>query len=271
MPDIEGRKAILLIYAKNKPIEKGTNWEAVAKRTVGFSGADLENMLNEAAIDVARQGHKEITMKDVEEAATKVKLGPQKKRIQTEGDRRMTAYHEVGHAIVNWAQPGFDPVHRISIVSRGMTLGHTLVPPAADRVHETKKRLIAQIAMALGGRAAEEMVFDEMTTGASSDIDHATSIARNMVMEFGMSELGPVNYGPERDVAEWGKMYYEQQQISQDMQAKIDVEVKRLVDEGYTQAVKILKKYRKKMDEVSAKILEIENMDGDEFAEMMKS
>ncbi|OGD09784.1 cell division protein FtsH [Candidatus Amesbacteria bacterium RIFOXYB1_FULL_44_23] len=271
LPDIEGRKAILLIYAKNKPIEKGTNWEAVAKRTVGFSGADLENMLNEAAIDVARQGHKEITMKDVEEAATKVKLGPQKKRIQTEEDRRMTAYHEVGHAIVNWAQPGLDPVHRISIVSRGMTLGHTLVPPAADRVHETKKRLIAQIAMALGGRAAEEMVFDEMTTGASSDIDHATSIARNMVMEFGMSELGPVNYGPERDVAEWGKMYYEQQQISQDMQAKIDVEVKRLVDEGYTQAVKILKKYRKKMDEVSAKILEIENMDGDEFAEMMKS
>ena len=272
MPDIEGRKAILGIYAKNKPFSKDVNWEGVARRTVGFSGADLENMLNEAAILVARDDHKEINMKDIEEAATKVKLGPQKKRMQSELDRKMTAYHEVGHAIAAWAQKELtDPVHRISIVSRGVTLGHTLVPPMTDRTHETKKRLIAQIAMMLGGRAAEELVFDEMTTGAASDIDRATEVARNMVMEYGMSELGPINYGPRQDMVEWGRMYYEQTQISQDMQAKIDLEVKRLVDNGYAEAVKILKKFRKKLDEVSTKLLEIENMDGDEFEKIMKS
>ncbi len=270
MPDIEGRKAILLIYAKNKPISKDVNWEAVARRTVGFSGADLENMMNEAAIQVARGGRKELDMKDIEEAATKVKLGPQKKRIQSEEDRRLTAYHEVGHAVVTWAQPGMDPVHRISIVSRGMTLGHTLVPPSSDRVHETKKRLIGQIAMMMGGRAAEQMVFDEMTTGAASDIDKATEIARGMVMEFGMSQLGPINYGPKQDMVDWGKTYYEQTQISQEMQGKIDTEVKKIMDTGYETAVKILKKYSKKLDEVSTRLLEIETMDGDEFEKIMK-
>jgi cell division protease FtsH len=270
MPDIDGRKAILKIYAKNKPFDPDVNWDGVARRTVGFSGADLENMLNEAAIDLARKGRKLIAMKDLEEAATKVKLGPQKKRLQTEDDRKLTAYHEVGHAIVNWSQPGLDPVHRISIVSRGMTLGHTLVPPAADRVHETKKRLISQIAMSLGGRAAEESVFQEMTTGAASDIDRATRIAREMVVEYGMSELGPINYGPEKEIAEWGRPYVEQVPVSQEMQGKIDAEIKKLVDEGYETAMKALKKYRKKLDEVSERLLEIENMDGDEFAEMMK-
>jgi cell division protease FtsH len=270
MPDIEGRQAILGIYARNKPVAGDVNWEAVAKRTVGFSGADLENMMNEAAIEVARRGGKEITMADIEEAATKVKLGPQKKRIQTEEDREMTTYHEVGHAIVTWATPGADPVHRISIVSRGMTLGHTLIPPATDRVHETRKRLVGQIAMMMGGRVAEEMVFGEMTTGAASDIDKATEIARNMVVEFGMSDLGPVNYGPRQDVTEWGKTYWEQTPVSQDMQAKIDAEVRRLVDNGYQEAIKILKKYRKKLDEVSKRLLEIETMDGDEFEKIMK-
>ncbi len=271
LPDVDGRKAILAIYAKNKPISKDVNWDAVARRTVGFSGADLENMLNEAAIDTARQEKKEISMKDIEEAATKVKLGPQKKRIQSEEDRKMTAYHEVGHAIVNWAQDGLDPVHRISIVSRGMSLGHTLVPPAADRVHETKKRLLAQIAMMLGGRAAEELVFDEMTTGASNDIDKASRVARNMVMEFGMSDLGPINYGPDQDAIEWGQGMYEQNQISQEMRSQIDIEVKKIVETGYETAVKLLKKHRKKLDVVSAKLLEEENMDGEEFDRLMKA
>ncbi|KKU94942.1 MAG: ATP-dependent zinc metalloprotease FtsH, partial [Candidatus Amesbacteria bacterium GW2011_GWC1_48_10] len=247
------------------------NWEAAARRTVGFSGADLENMLNEAAIGVARENRKTITMKDIEEAATKVKLGPQKKRLQSEEDRKMTAYHEVGHAIVTWAQPGMDPVHRISIVSRGMTLGHTLIPPTADRVHETKKRLVAQIATMLGGRAAEEMVFSEVTTGAANDIDKVTKVARDMVTEYGMSELGPVNYGPMQDAVDWGRAYFEQPAISPDMQAKIDAEVKRIVDEGYETAVKILKKYRKKLDEVSKRLLVIETMDGDEFEKIMKA
>jgi len=150
-------------------------------------------------------------------------------------------------------------------------LGHTLIPPAADRVHETKKRLISQIAMMLGGRAAEELVFSEMTTGAANDIDKATEVARGMVVEYGMSELGPVNYGPRQDMVEWGKAFYEPAQVSQDMQAKIDAEVKRFVDEGYETAVKLLKKYRKKLDEVSIRLLEIENMDGEEFIKIMNS
>ena len=270
LPDMEGRKAILKIHARGKPYAAPVDWDKVAKRTVGFSGADLENMLNESAILAARDNKKEIDMIDLEEAATKVKLGPQKKRTQTEDDKKMTAYHEMGHAIVSWAQPGMDPVHRISIVSRGMTLGHTLIPPSTDRVHETKKRLISQIAMMLGGRAAEQIVFGEITTGAGNDIDKATEVARNMVTEYGMSDLGPVNYGPRQDAIDYGRGYYEPAHISQEMQAKIDVEIRRFVDEGYETAEKILKKYRKKLDEVSMRLLEIENMDGDEFERMMR-
>jgi cell division protease FtsH len=268
-PDIAGRKSILAIYAKNKPFSPDVNWEAVARRTVGFSGADLENMLNEAAIQAARANRRQIIPADIEEAATKVKLGPEKKRSQSENDKKMTAYHEVGHAICTWAQPGINSVHRISIVSRGLSLGHTLVPPAADRIHETKSRLLAQIAMMLGGRAAEEIVFGEITTGASNDIDKATRVARNMVMEYGMSDLGPINYGPNQDMIDWGRTMYEQNPISPEVQAKVDSEVKRFIDEGYKKAVVILKKYRKKMDEVVEELLKVENMDGDVFEKIM--
>lgn len=268
-PDIQGRKAILSIYAKNKPFAPDVNWEGVARRTVGFSGADLENMLNEAAIQAARGNRRQITPADIEEAATKVKLGPEKKRTQSDDDRKMTAYHEVGHAICTWAQPGMDPVHRISIVSRGLSLGHTLVPPSADRVHETKTRLVAQVAMMLGGRAAEELIFGEITTGASNDIDKATRVARNMVVEYGMSPLGPINYGPNQDAIDWGRTMYEQNPVSPDMQAKIDAEVKKIIDEGYKKAYAILKKYQKKMDEVVEKLMKTENMDGEEFEKIM--
>ncbi len=268
-PDIEGRKSILAIYAKNKPFVKDINWEAVAKRTVGFSGADLENMLNEAAISAARESKKEIFYADIEEAATKVKMGPQKKRSQSEDDRKMTAYHEVGHAITTWAQKDMDPVHRISIVSRGMSLGHTLVPPKNDVIHMTKTKLLSQIAMMMGGRAAEELVFGEITTGAANDIDKATSVARNMVMEYGMSDLGPINYGPQQDAIDWGKTFYEQTLISPDMQNKIDAEVKKIIDTAYKNAMVILKKYRKKLDKVVVKLMETENMDGDEFVKIM--
>ncbi len=269
VPDIEGRKAILGIYARNKPMDTDINWDAVARRTVGFSGADLENMLNEAAIQAARENKKLIDMLCIEEAATKVKLGPQKRRLQTELDRKMTAYHEVGHAIVTWAQAGMDPVHRISIVSRGLTLGHTLIPPTTDRIHETKTRLLATIASMLGGRAAEELVFNEFTTGASNDIDKATAVARNMVMEFGMSVLGPVNYGPQQDVIDWGRGYMEQTPVSQEMQSKIDTEIHKLIEEGYIKAMQILKKYQKKMDQVVDRLMKVETMDREEFEKLM--
>src|ERR1035437_9414857 len=237
MPDVNGRKAILSIHARGKPFAKNVDWEKIAKRTVGFSGADLENMLNEAAILAARLGKKAIDMSDLEEAATKVKLGPEKKRLQTEEDRKMTAYHEAGHALVSWFMPHMDPVHRISIVSRGMSLGHTMMEPM-DRIHETKTHLIEQIAVMLGGRAAESLVFNEVTTGASDDINKATEVARMMVTEYGMSDLGPLN------LASDPRTPYEQSTVSEDMSSKIDAQIKRITDEGYKNASEILKNLR---------------------------
>lgn len=264
LPDKDGRLAILSVHKKNKPFEDAVDWEKVAKRTVGFSGADLENMLNEAAILAARQDRNKINMPDLEEAATKVKMGPQKKRLQTDLDKKITAYHEAGHAIVTHFLPNMDPVHRISIVSRGMSLGHTLIPPAADRLHETKSHLVEQIASMLGGRAAEDLVFKEITTGASSDIQQVTSIARDMVVEYGMSVLGPINWGSEAQ-SYMGRMYTEAQKLSEETTSKIDQEIRRIVDEGMKVAVAILKKHREELDKVAEGLLLKENMDGDEF------
>ncbi len=266
LPDMTGRKAILAIHAKGKPFASSVDWDKAAKRTVGFSGADLENMLNEAAILAARENKKEIDMKDFEEAATKVKLGPEKKRLQSDLDRKMTAYHEAGHALVNYYSPHLDPVHRISIVSRGMALGFTMAPPEKDRLHETKSRLIDEIAMTMGGRAAEQIVFNEMTSGAANDINQATRIARYMVTEFGMSDLGPINFGPHVDVTEWGKAFYEQQNVSPDMLGAIDREMKKLLDTGYQKALAILKKHRKELDRVALELVKKETIEGDEFA-----
>jgi len=189
MPDKDGRLAILKIHARGKKFSANINWERVADRTVGFSGADIENMLNEAAIQAAREEKTSIGESEVEESATKVKLGPAKKKLQREEDKKITAYHEAGHAIVTHFLPETDPVHRISIVARGLSLGHTLIPPQHDRTHETKSRLIDQLAAIMGGRAAEEVVFGEMTAGAASDIEQATKISRAMVMDFGIHSL----------------------------------------------------------------------------------
>lgn len=269
LPDLEGRKAILKIHAKDKPVEANVDWEKVSKRTVGFSGADIENMMNEAAITAARKNKKIIEFSDIEEAATKVKLGPEKKRLQSDLDRKMTAYHEAGHAIVSFALPNMDPVHRISIVSRGMALGFTLIPPQKDRIHETKTHLIEEIASMLGGRAAETLVFSEMTTGASNDIDKATSVAKSMVIEFGMSALGPISFGPSVDVTEWGGRYISEAKISPEMQNKIDDEVKKIMDAGYKQAVAILKKLRNKLDLVATELLKKETLESEEFDKLM--
>jgi len=262
MPDVVGRKAILSIHARGKPFEKNVDWERVAKRTVGFSGADIENMLNEAAILAARLEKKAIDMSDLEEAATKVKLGPEKKRLQTDEDRKMTAYHEAGHALVSWEMPHMDPVHRISIVSRGLSLGHTMMEPT-EHIHETKTRLIEQISVMLGGRAAESLVFSEMTTGASDDIAKATEVARTMVVEFGMSELGPINLDGER------KRYFEQSTVSQEMAAKIDDQVKRITDAAYKRAASVLVKLRKKLDLLASELLIKETIESEEFLRLI--
>lgn len=270
MPDKEGRLAILLIHARGKRFSKKVNWERVADRTVGFSGADLENMLNEAAISAARNNKKEITMEDIEESATKVKLGPAKKRLQSEEDKKITAYHEAGHAIVTHFLKSTDPVHRISIVARGMSLGHTLIPPAADRTHETKSRLLEQITAMLGGRAAEEVVFKEMTSGASNDIAQATKIARAMVVEFGMSDLGPINFGPDMGLGDFGQLeWYDSPTNSQTFMEKIDTEVKRILDSCYKTAVFIVKEKRKLLDRVSEALIKKETLDRDDFEKIV--
>ncbi len=270
MPDKEGRRDILLIHARNKKLADKIDWDKVADRTVGFSGADLENMLNEAAIQAARADKKVIEMEDIEEAATKVKLGPAKKRLQSEEDKKITAYHEGGHAIVTHFQTKMDPVHRISIVARGMSLGHTLIPPAADRTHETKSRMLQQITAMLGGRAAEEVIFNEMTSGASNDIERATALARAMVVDFGMSTLGPVNLGPQQEFDEFGKQtWYEPSPVSQAMQEKVDKEITDIMETCYKEAVVLIKKNRKPLDAVAAKLLEVETVDREVFEKIV--
>jgi cell division protease FtsH len=263
-PDAEGRKKILLIHAKGKIFQDEINWDGVAKRTIGFSGAELENALNEAAILAARQDKSSISASDIEEAATKVKLGPEKKRLQSDYDRKLTAYHEAGHAIVSHFLPHTDPVHRISIVSRGMSLGHTLIPPNTDKVHETKTHLLERISVMMGGRAAEEVIFGEITTGAANDFDQATSIARAMVMEFGMSELGPINLGATGDITDY-RVRSQQQPLSQEILAKVDATISQILKKQYAVAVDMVQSKRKEMDAVSLALLEKENLEKEEF------
>ncbi len=270
LPDKDGRKEILAIHARGKKFGAKIDWGRVADRTVGFSGADLENMLNEAAILAARDDKKEIGMDDIEEAATKVKMGPARKRLQSEEDRKITAFHEAGHAIVTHAIPKMDPVHRISIVARGMSLGHTLIPPAADRTHDTKSRFLNQLAAMMGGRAAEEIVFGDITAGASNDIENATRLARAMVTDFGMSSLGPVNLGPQVGYDDFGNVNWtEPSPVSESFQEKIDIEVKKIMDEAHKLAVSIVKKNKEKLADVANALLKKETLDRDDFEKIV--
>lgn len=269
LPDIEERKYIVSIHAKNKPFEDGIDWEKIARRTVGFSGADLENMLNEAAILIARENRKKITYQDVEEAATKVKLGPEKRKLQSVYERKMTAYHEAGHAVIAHVLPHTDAVHRISIISRGRALGYTMTPPETDKYQQTKSELQETVAVLLGGRTAEQLVFNELTGGASSDIDRATRIARAMVVDYGMSSLGPVNLGPQFEISDYGKAMMEPTKLSDAMQEKVDLEISKIMDEASVLSEKLLKKHKKNLDVIAAKLLEIETLDGEEFETLM--
>lgn len=269
LPDIADRKEIMKIHAQGKPFDKKVDWNKVAEMTVGFSGADLENMLNEAAILTARGNKKKIVMKDLREAATKVKLGPEKKRLQSKKERKMTAYHEAGHAVVSHLLPTADPVQEVSIVSRGMALGYTMSRPTSDKYQQTKTELEEQIVVMLGGRAAEKIIFNELTAGAASDIKRATHLARSMVTSLGMSRLGPVALGPmwERDIN--GMAYNQPVQVSDEMKAKIDVEVKHMIDRGYKKAEDLLKKNIKKMDALVKRLIEIETIEAIEFEKIM--
>jgi len=226
----------------------------------------LENMLNEAAILGARKNKKTIGNAEIEEAALKVKLGPEKKRLQSKKDREMTAYHEAGHALITYYLPEMDPVERVSIVSRGLALGYTLIPPLQDRYQETKTHLLSQISALLGGRVAEELKFSELTTGASADIQGVTRIARKMVVEYGMSDLGPLNFGPSLETGEHSfRSYFSKQNISPKMQSRIDEQVKRIVDEAYLRAKQIIKKQAKLLDKVAVQLVAKETLTGEEI------
>ncbi len=267
LPDLEERKAIIQLHMKGKPFTKDVSIEKLARRTVGFSGADLANMLNEAAILAARENKQAIDIQDLEEAATKEKMGPQRKRMQSERDRNLAAYHESGHAVVGHFLKQVDPVHRISIISRGISGGHTLFPPTEDRSNETKSRLLEQIIAALGGHAAEEFVFKDVSTGAASDIETATSIAKQMVTQYGMSPLGPMNISPRAMFGMWRGE--EGSEASEELQAAADKEVQKILDNAYKDALVLIRKHKIKLDEVAKALLEKETLESDEFEKIV--
>lgn len=269
MPDLKDREQIIKIHMRGKPISKAVDVGAVAKRTVGFTGADLENMLNEAAILAARDDRKEITGDDLEEAALKVTIGSERKTLQTEEERRTIAFHEAGHALVASKMPEMDPVHQISIVARGGSLGHTSLPPERDRYNETRTRLLSLITTMLGGRAAEELVFKELTIGASDDIKQATEMAKRMVTEFGMSSLGPINYDGQREFGWLAREMSAGPRHSQEMASKIDAEIKKIMDAAYKKAKGILRKHKNVLNKVARALLEHETVRGSEYEELL--
>lgn len=268
LPDLVERKAIIELHMKGKPFTKDVSIERLARRTVGFSGADLANMLNEAAILAAREGKKAIEPKDLEEAATKEKLGPQRKRMQSKHDRELAAYHEAGHAIVGHFLKNVDPVHRISIVSRGASGGHTLFPPTEDRSNESMSRLMEQITAALGGQAAEDLIFKDISTGAASDIEVATNIARAMVTQYGMSPLGPLSVSPRPMFGTWRGMD-EGVELSPKLHDAVDAEIKKIMDNTYRNAQVLLRKHKSKLDAVAKALLEKETLESEEFEKIV--
>lgn len=269
LPDLEERRFIINIHKKGKPFAGDLDWEQVAKMTTGFSGADLENMLNEAAINIVRDNRQEITLADLSDAAIKVKLGPSKKRLTDAYERKMTAYHEVGHALVSHLLPHADGVSRISIISRGGALGYTITPPNRDKMQTTKSELLDEMCVLLGGRVAEELVFGEMTAGASSDISRATRIARKMVEEWGMSDLGPIYLAPQYEDSDYARIYEEPRTISAELKARVDEQVQSLLQSAKKQTTTLLKKNRTLLDKISAVLLEKETLEGEEFTKLV--
>ena len=261
IPDVRGREAIFKVHSRNKPMASDIDFQTLARITSGFSGADIANLLNEAAILCARDNRHKITMEDIYEGINKVVMGPQKKsRLVTEVDKRITAYHESGHAIVARCNKHCDPVHEISIIPRGQAAGYTMTRPDSDDDHITINKLKGNLAMSMGGRAAEEIVIEDVSAGAVGDIKQATSIARKMVTEWGMSEsLGPVYYGTSQEVF-LGRDYQSTHTYSEVVAAKIDEEVSALVEAAHAEAVEVLKSHRSEMDVMVRVLLECETI-----------
>ena len=267
LPDVRGREAVLKIHARGKPLDAGVNLATVAKATGGFSPADLENLLNEAALLAVRQGRKVIKMEDIEEAMIKVIAGPAKKsRVISDKERRLTAYHESGHAIVMKNLEHHDPVHQISIIPRGAAGGMTISLPNEDKFFVSKSEMFERIVSLLGGRVAEKLVMDDISSGASNDIQRATEIARKMVTRYGMSdELGPIAFGSEHDEVFLGRDLASTRNYSENVASKIDSEIKRIIDNAYERCKEILTREIDKLHAVAGYLLEHETMDSDTF------
>ncbi len=266
-PDVKGREAILKVHVKGKPLEPGADLASVARGTPGFAGADLENLVNEAAILAARRNKKSIGQPELEEAIERVVMGPERKsRLISDEEKRIIAYHEAGHAIVGNAIAEADPVQKVTIVGRGQAGGVTWFRPDEDRILMSRKKMLATLAMALGGRAAEELIFDDITSGASNDIEQVTRMARAMVTRLGMSsEMGTLVYGQKEELIFLGREISEQRDYSEAVAEQIDREVRKLVEDAYKQAKMLVKKYRKQLDAVAQKLLEVESITRDEF------
>ena len=270
-PDVEGREAILKIHTRNKPLGPDVDLGVIAKSTAGFTGAELENLTNEAALLAARRKKKAITMQEIEEATIKVVAGPEKKsRKVSDKDKRLTSYHEAGHAVVTYFCETQDPVHEISIVPRGYAGGYTMSLPSEDRNYVTKRYMEEELCTLLGGRVAEKIVLGDISTGASNDIERATGIARNMVMRYGFSEkLGPMVYGSDENEIFLGRDISQGRHYSDEVASDIDAEIRLFIDNAYERAESILIEHRQKLDAVAAVLMEKEKVTGEEFAALM--
>jgi cell division protease FtsH len=266
-PDMKGREAILRVHVKGKPLDPSVDLGSLARGTPGFVGADLENLVNEGAILAARRNKKSIGQIDLEEAIERVVMGPERKsRLISDEEKRIIAYHEAGHAVVMNAIPEADPVQKITIVGRGQAGGLTWYRPEDDRILTSRKKMVASLAGLLGGRVAEELVFDDITSGASNDIERVTQVARMMVTRMGMSnEMGLMTYGQKEELIFLGREISEQRDYSEAIAEKIDSEVRRLVDDAYKLTKKLLTKYRDRLDAVAEKLLEVETLTREEF------
>ncbi|MCE2526659.1 MAG: ATP-dependent zinc metalloprotease FtsH [Actinomycetia bacterium] len=270
-PDIRGRAAILKVHARGKPLKSEIDLEVLARRTPGFTGADLANLINEAALLAARRSKEEVGMEELEEAIDRVIAGPERKaRVMSEDEKRLIAFHESGHALVGWALPMADPVHKVTIVARGRSLGHTLALPTRDKYLVKRSELLDQLAMLLGGRSAEEIIYADPTTGSTNDIEKATAIARRMVMEYGMSdELGPMQYGKPGGEVFLGRDYTRQPDYSDQLAADIDSEVRKLIRVAHSEAQQILEAHRPALDRMVEALLEQETLDAGEIEKVL--
>jgi cell division protease FtsH len=271
-PDRKGRKQILEVHTRGKPLAQAIDLDVLAGQTPGFTGADLANLINEAALLTARSSKREITMDELEEGIMRVIAGPEKKsRVMSEKERIVTAYHELGHAIVGHLLPNTDPVHKVSIISRGQALGYTISLPTEDKFLTTRAELLDTMAMTLGGRAAEEIVFGEITTGASNDLEKVTETAKQMVMRFGMSErLGPRVFGHDRSQPFLGREFSAEPDYSDEIAREIDDEVRRIVEDAHQASKDILSEHREQLDTISKILLERETIEAEEFIALLE-